>query len=56
MSDQELEALWKQLGDVPCDDSHLLSRKHDSLRLTQQPLTHDTVIRDTWLRWTRLAG
>jgi aminoglycoside phosphotransferase (APT) family kinase protein len=38
------------------DVCHLLSRKHDSLRLTQQPVTHDTVIRDTWLRWTRLAG
>jgi hypothetical protein len=26
MSDQELEALWKQLGDVPCDDSQLTAR------------------------------
>jgi hypothetical protein len=24
MSDQELEALWKQLGDVPCDDNGML--------------------------------
>jgi len=34
----------------------ILSPKDDSLRLTRQPVTHDTVIQDTWLLWTRLAG